>query len=73
MVGEDKLVFEGVSAQHLARKVFAKLFSKSDNLAPEGASAFLLYNRLRFHFSFAPFLEKHRTSPFSKIRLRSAL
>ena len=42
MVGEDKLGFEGVSAQHLARKVFAKLFSKSDNLAPAGASAFLL-------------------------------
>lgn len=28
MVGEDKLGFEGVSAQHLARKVFAEIFSK---------------------------------------------
>ena len=38
--GSDKLLFEGVFAPQPARKVFAELFSKSDNLAPAGASAF---------------------------------
>ena len=39
----DKLLFEGVFALQPARKVFAELFSKSDNRAPAGASAFFFF------------------------------
>ena len=50
MVGrlDDKLLFEGVFAPQPEPKVFAELFSKSDNLAPAGASAFFFF--LSFFF-----------------------
>ena len=42
-------------------KFLGDFFQKVASLAPAGASAFLFRNRLRFHFSFAPFVSKKST------------